>query len=65
VRAAAELIFARRGTHTFPPRSELPRVWAPELETLAKELGFPLTTASEIQQRFRSVLEMITAAATK
>jgi len=62
VRAAAELIFARRGTHTFPPRSELPPMWAPELETLSKELGFPLVSASEIQQKFRSVLEMIATA---
>jgi hypothetical protein len=61
-RLAAERIFRERGTHTFPPAFQLPATWRPELEGLARELGYPSTTASEIEAEFHAVLRAIEAA---
>lgn len=40
VRAAAEQVFAERATHDFPPTVQIAAEWQPELEVLAKELGY-------------------------
>ncbi len=37
--------------------------WRPELEGMAAELGFPLTTSSAIEQRFLEVIRMLERAA--
>ena len=57
VRVAAEHVFEQRATHKFPPEIKLPVEWKPELEALAKELGYPATTAAEIEARFRKCVE--------
>ena len=49
VRAAAEKVFVQRATHDFPPAIRFPSVWQPELEVLAKELGYPAISAVEIE----------------
>jgi len=62
VRAAAERIFAARATHQFPPTIRIPAEWQPELEFLAGELGYPVTSATEIEARFRTFVDRITDA---
>jgi hypothetical protein len=57
--SAAKRIFKQRDTHAFPPVFELPAAWRPELESLARELEFPIATAHEIEARFRVVLNAI------
>ena len=61
-RVAAVRVFSERGTHAFPPVFALPAVWRLELETLAVELGFPTTTAAEIEQRFQKIIKLIAKA---
>jgi hypothetical protein len=46
-------------THGFPPAFDMPPEWGPELESLALELGFTLSTAGEIEGRFREVIELL------
>jgi hypothetical protein len=53
VRETAKRVFAERATHPFPPTVTIPVEWRLELEGLAKELGYPLTSAAEIETRFR------------
>jgi hypothetical protein len=62
VRAAAERVFAQRATHSFPPEIRLPEEWEAELEALAIELGYPGTSAAEIERRFRNCVEQIAGA---
>jgi hypothetical protein len=62
VRAAAEHVFAQRGTHAFPPTIQIPDEWKPELEALAKDLGYPATSAAEIEARFRNCVNKIASA---
>ena len=62
VRAAAEHVFKQRATHSFPPETKLPAEWNPELEALAKELGYPTNSAAEIEARFRNCVEGIASA---
>jgi hypothetical protein len=59
VRAAAEQVFTQRATHDFPPAIRIPAEWKPELEVLAKELGYPATSAAEIEARFRAFVDLI------
>jgi hypothetical protein len=59
VRAASEQVFAQRATHDFPPMIRIPAEWKPELEVLAKELGYPATSAAEIEARFRAFVDSI------
>jgi len=61
-RAAAERVFTERGTHAFPPVFTLPPAWRLEIETLAAELGFPATDATEIERRFQATIELIARA---
>ncbi len=56
VRTAAEKVFTARKTHDFPPAISLPVEWRPELEALARELGYPTTSSAEIESRFRSFI---------
>ena len=52
-------VFEARATHAFPPTFAMPPEWRPELESLAIELGFPLSTAGEIEVRFREVIQLM------
>jgi hypothetical protein len=54
VRETAERVFAERATHPFPPAIVIPVEWHLELEGLAKELGYPATSAAAIEARFRA-----------
>lgn len=56
---AARRVFAYRATHDFPPEFVMHPEWEPELETMAQELGFALTTAAEIEQRFLGVIRKL------
>jgi hypothetical protein len=62
VRVAAEHVFNQRATHKFPPEIKLPAEWKPELEALAKELGYPATTAAEIEVLLRICVGKIATA---
>ena len=62
VRAAAEEVFAQRATHDFPPVFHIPPEWQPELEVLARELGYPASSAAEIEARFRTFVGSVTSA---
>jgi hypothetical protein len=59
VRGAADSVFAERATHAFPPTGHIAAEWQPELEALAKELGYPAISASEIELRFRAFVEAL------
>jgi len=55
-------VFAERATHDFPPTVQIAAEWRAELEVLAKELGYPTTSASEIEGRFSAFVESLTNA---
>ena len=57
--AAARQVFAERATHAFPPMFAMPAEWRPEVETLAGQLGFPVSNASEIEQRFLALIRRL------
>ena len=59
---AAHRVFANRATHPFPPAFVMPPEWGPELESMARELGFALTDAAEIEQQFRELIRMLAVA---
>ena len=59
VRAAAEQVFEERATHAFPPTVQIAAEWQPELEVLAKDLGYPMTSATEIEARFRAFVVLL------
>jgi Nucleotidyl transferase AbiEii toxin, Type IV TA system len=61
VRAAAEQVFTARATHGFPPPVRIPAEWHLELEGLAKELGYPATSAKEIEARFQAFVDSVAA----
>ena len=44
-------IFEERATHEFPPNTTIRSEWSPELEALARDLGFPIRTVSDMQLR--------------
>ena len=58
--AAANRVFQDRGTHDFPPELVIPQLWRPELEALALQLGFPVSSAAEIESMFRETVRRIT-----
>ena len=60
---AARRLFEARATHAFPPAFAMPPEWGPELESLALELSFTLSTAGEIEGRFREVIQLLERAA--
>jgi hypothetical protein len=62
VRAAAEQVFTERATHDFPPTAQIAAEWQPELEVLAKELGYSTTSAMEIEARFRAFVDLLAEA---
>ncbi|MEO8737097.1 MAG: hypothetical protein ABI380_11205, partial [Edaphobacter sp.] len=49
VRVAADGVFAERATHAFPPTVQIAAKWQPELEVLAKELGYPCCMLNVLQ----------------
>lgn len=59
VLAAARQVFSERATHAFPPAFQLPAEWRPELESAAMQLGFPQTSAGEIERQFLQILERL------
>jgi hypothetical protein len=59
---AARRVFDERGTHAFPPTFVMPTAWGPELEALASELEFYVTTSEAIERRFREVIELLAGA---
>jgi hypothetical protein len=59
VRETAERVFAERATHPFPPTVTIPIEWRLELEGLAKEQGYPVTSAAEIEARFRAFVAQL------
>jgi len=62
VRAAAVGVFAERATHAFLPTFQIAAEWRPELEVMAKELGYPTSSAAEIEARFRAFVESLAEA---
>ncbi|MBB5058097.1 hypothetical protein HDF16_002803 [Granulicella aggregans] len=62
VQAAAEQVFKERATHGFPPTVQLAAEWKPELEVLAKELGYSTTSATEIESRFSVFVDLLAKA---
>ena len=56
---AARRVFEERATHAFPPSFVMPPEWRPELEALARELGFPLTASAAMEQRFLAVIQKL------
>ena len=62
VRAAAEQVFEERATRAFPPTVQIAAEWKPELEVLAKELGYLTTSATEIESRFGAVVDLLAKA---
>jgi hypothetical protein len=56
---AARRVFQERGTHDFPPDFIVPVLWRPELEALAAQLGFPFSSAAEIERMFRETVGRI------
>jgi hypothetical protein len=62
VRAAAEQVFEERATHAFPPTVQIAAEWKPELEVLAKDLGYATTSATEIESRFRVFVDLMAKA---
>ena len=59
--AVARSVFSERATHDFPPEATFPVEWRPELEALAKDLGFPIRTASQIQARFHEIVATLSS----
>jgi hypothetical protein len=57
--AAARRVFLERGTHGFPPEFVISPLWRPELEALAAQLGFPISSAAEIERMFRETVGRI------
>ena len=62
VRTAAQQVFAERATHEFPPTVQIAAEWGPEFEVLAKELGYPTTSAAEIEARFHAFVVLLARA---
>jgi hypothetical protein len=59
VAEAARRVFAERATHAFPPAFAMPPEWGPELESMAGELGFTLTTVAEIERQFLEIIQTL------
>lgn len=57
--AAARRVFQERGTHGFPPEFVIPLIWRPELEALAAQLSFPISSAADIERMFRETVRRI------
>lgn len=59
---AVRRVFEERATHNFPPNTTIRPEWGPELEALARDLGFPIRTISDVQQRFSKFVETLVSA---
>ncbi|MBN9657041.1 MAG: nucleotidyl transferase AbiEii/AbiGii toxin family protein [Acidobacteria bacterium] len=57
--AAARRVFEVRATHPFPPVFVMPPEWRPEVEALAQELQFPITTAETIERQFVRIIDRL------
>ena len=49
-------MFSTNGYHDVPPDFIMPLLWRPELEALAAQLGFPVSSAAEIEKLFRETV---------
>lgn len=56
---AARRVFEVRATHPFPPVFVMPPEWRPEVEALAQELQFPITTAETIERQFVRIIDRL------
>jgi hypothetical protein len=56
---AAQQLFAERASHPFPPVFKMPAEWRPEVEALARQLGFAQTSAGEIEERFLALVHRL------
>lgn len=56
---AARKVFAARTTHSFPPQFTMPAEWRPEIESMARQLGFATIDATSIEANFRQFLNRI------
>src|ERR1035441_9223466 len=52
-------LFSARATHDCPPAVRIPTEWGPELEGLAKDLGYAATSPVEIEGRFRAFVDVV------
>jgi len=59
VRAACIRVFERRAEHTWPPMIDIPTEWRAELQSLAAQHDFPLSTSNDIIAAFAAVFEKI------
>lgn len=62
--AAARRVFEERGTHPFPPAFRMPAEWRPELEAMARQIGFPWPAAHDLEAKFLAVIGRLDRAGT-
>jgi hypothetical protein len=60
----ARRVFDERGTHAFPPVFTMPGEWRAEVETMAADLEFHISTAEAVEQRFREIIDALDQSAT-
>ena len=60
-RTACIRVFEQRGEHLWPPTIVIPQTWKTELESLAAEHRFPLTTGEAIISAFAAVFAKLSA----
>jgi hypothetical protein len=58
-RERLEKTLARVAREQGLDQERLRRKWRPELESMAQELGFALTAAAEIEQRFLDIIKTL------
>ncbi len=62
LRGACESVFAKRGTHDWPPPLDVPAHWVDPFARMARDLELPVTDAESAMVRVRSFVERICAA---
>lgn len=60
---AALRVFNERETHGFPPTFVMPADWRAEVEAMAADLEFRISTANDIEQRFREIIDALAQSA--
>ena len=58
-RAACIRVFEQRDEHAWPPAIDIPATWRVELQSLATQHDFPLSTPDDIVSAFTTVFERI------
>jgi len=59
-RTACVRVFEHRAEHAWPPTIDVPPAWRIELESLAAEQSFPLTSADDIVSAFMALFAKLT-----